>query len=230
MKLLTWNCCRGTFSKKVPLLEQFNSDIYVIQECGKPESQSDTCLWFGDNPKQGIAIKSSNGYRLLALPAYADVPKFVFPVLVSGPETFLMLVVWSKGKQKFRYVMGVVKAIEIYKPLIERTTTVVIGDLNSNAIWNNSHPKHLNHSALIASLEALGIVSAYHHFFNELHGLETRPTCFLLWKKARPYHIDFCFIPKAWLPRLQSVHVGSYEDWSLHSDHRPLLVALSDSH
>lgn len=228
MKLVTWNCCRGAFSKKSPLLDSLAADVWVLQECGKPEIETDTCLWFGDNPKQGIAVKSANGYHLRALPTVEGVPKFVFPVEVTGPEPILLLVVWSKGKQKFRYVMGVVKAMEAYKPLIERSTTVVIGDLNSNAIWDGWHPKNLNHSALIAALAQLGLVSSYHEFFKESQGAETRPTCYLLWKKERPYHIDYCFIPQQWLPRLQSVQVGSYDDWSKHSDHRPLFVDISE--
>jgi len=232
MKLVTWNCCRGPYAKKSPLLDPFAADVAVIQECGRPVIESATCLWFGDNPKQGIAVKSSNGYTVRALPALPDIPKFVFPIEVTrpeaGPETFLLLVVWSKGKQKFRYVMGVVKALEAYREQIENSPTIVIGDFNSNVMWDSWHPKDLNHSAMINALSRLGIVSSYHSFFGEAQGAESRPTCYLLWKEARPYHIDYCFIPQSWMPRLQLVHVGSYEDWKQHSDHRPLLVELSD--
>lgn len=228
MRLVTWNCCRGAYSKKVHLLDPLAPDIAVIQECAKPLVESETCLWFGDNPRQGIAVRSSAGYHLRALPTADNVPKFVFPVEVVGPEKFLLLVVWSKGKQPFRYVMGVVKAVEAYRHLIERSPTVLIGDLNSNAIWDTWHPPHLNHTALINSLSNLGLVSSYHTFFDEPHGAETRPTCFLLWKEDRPYHIDYCFVPRAWIPRIQRIEVGSYGAWKEHSDHRPLLVELED--
>ena len=88
---------------------------------------SDKCLWFGDNPRQGIAVRTSNQYRIRALPTAADVPKFVFPVEVVGPEHFTLLAVWSKGGQKYRYVMGVVKAIQTYRALFESSPTVLIG-------------------------------------------------------------------------------------------------------
>lgn len=228
MRIVTWNCCRGAYAKKVPLLDSLAADIAVIQECGRPTTESETCLWFGDNPRQGIAVRSTNGYRLWALPALPDVPKFVFPVEVTGPESFLLLVVWSKGRQTFRYVMGVVKAVETYRGLIASSPTMIVGDLNSNAIWDSSHPKHLNHSALIALLAELGIVSSYHAFFGEAQGKETRPTCYLLWNERKPYHIDYCFLPTNWTSRIRDVHVGSYEDWRRHSDHRPLLVELID--
>ena len=78
-------------------------------------------------------------------------------------------------------------------------------------------------------MSARGLVSAYHEFFGEAQGRETRPTCYLLWKKARPYHLDYCFVPKAWARRIRRVEVGSYEDWARHSDHRPLVVELAEN-
>ena len=57
--------------------------------------------------------------------------------------------------------MRVVKAIEAYRTVLETTPTVVIGDLNSNAIFDHYHPKTLNHSALIQLLDSLGLVSSY---------------------------------------------------------------------
>jgi hypothetical protein len=155
MRVVTWNCCRGGYLTKAPLLDCLTADIAVIQECGRPVATSETCLWFGDNPRQGIAIRTSNGYRVRALPTVSDVPKFVFPVEVFGPERFSLLVVWSKGNQKYRYVMGVVKAIESYRGLIESSPTVLIGDFNSNAIWDSWHPPNVNYSALVTLLEQL---------------------------------------------------------------------------
>ena len=227
MKFVTWNCCRGAYAKKAPLLAPLAADISVIQECAQPSEQSENCLWFGDNPRQGIAVTAVSPYKLRALPTVTDVPKFVFPVEVTGPESFSLLAVWSKGGQKYRYVMGVVKAVQCYRELFESTPTVVIGDLNSNAIWDRLHPEGLNHSALISLLSELGLLSSYHHFYGESQGSESKPTCYLLWNKDRPYHIDYCFIPKAWASRIQAVAVGSYDEWKSHSDHRPLFVDLS---
>jgi endonuclease/exonuclease/phosphatase family metal-dependent hydrolase len=76
-------------------------------------------------------------------------------------------------------------------------------------------------------LTGLGLVSAYHHSHNEPHGRETRPTYYFHWKKDRPYHIDYCFVPQAWADKIVRVEIGSYEDWKEYSDHRPLLVEIS---
>jgi len=172
-------------------------------------------------------VTSAAPYTIRALPVESDVPKFVFPVEVLGPVSFTLLVVWAKGGQQFRYVMGVVKAVHAYRRLFETSPTVLIGDLNSNKIWDSSHPAGLNHSSLILLLSELGVVSSYHHFFGEAPGEETRPTFYLLWKKERPYHMDYCFVPRSWAARIQHVEVGTFDAWKEHSDHRPLLVDIS---
>lgn len=186
-------------------------------------------MWFGDNVRQGIAVLASPSYTLTRLPALPDVPKFVFPVLVSGPRTFLLMVVWSKGSQAFPYVEGVVRAVRMYRSEIESKTTVLVGDLNSNVIWDHEHPRDLNHSALVSLLAELGLVSAYHSYFDEAQGQETRATYFFHWKQERAFHIDYCFIPNTWAAHVERVEVGSYESWKTLSDHRPLLVELAHS-
>src|SRR5688500_1415065 len=111
MRLVTWNCCRGPYAIKVQLLASLSADVAVVQECAKPESESETCVWFGNNPRQGIAVQTSNGYKVRALPRLANVPEFVFPVEIRGPQNFALLDVLSMGGQKYRYVMGVVNII-----------------------------------------------------------------------------------------------------------------------
>jgi exodeoxyribonuclease III len=228
MRLVTWNCCRGAHAKKAPLLDTLAPDIAVIQECAKPAVESSNCLWFGDNPRQGIAVQASESYRLDALPVLQDVPKYLIPVSVVGPTNFTLFAVWTHGKQPFRYVEAAVKAVDMYRDLIGDKPTVLMGDLNSNAIWDAEHPPKLNHSALVKQLAGLGLVSAYHHSQNEVHGRETLPTYYFQWNKDRPFHIDYCFVPKAWAKRILRVEIGSYEDWRQYSDHRPLLVEVAD--
>lgn len=228
MRLVTWNCCRGPFAKKVPLLDALEPDIAVIQECEKPAIESESCLWFGDNPRQGVAVCVAPPYRVNRLPELDGVPKYIVPIAVTGPVCFNILAVWSKGRQAFRYVEAVVKAVEMYRSLFLASPTVLIGDLNSNVIWDATHPKNLNHTALVELLRSLGLVSAYHAFHGESHGHESRPTYYFQWNERRPYHIDYCFIPESWSSNLRLVEIGEYETWQRHSDHRPLLVDLAD--
>lgn len=228
MRVVTWNCCRGTYLKNASLLGALAPDVAVIQECARPAAETDQCLWFGDNPHQGIAVFCSGPYRIRALPTVAEVPRYAFPVEVRGPTNFLLIAVWSKGGQDHPYVEAVVRAVELYRDLFTQHRTVLAGDFNSNTIWDSSHAPGQNHSALVKMLSELGLVSSYHFFHREAHGEETQPTYYFQWKEKRPFHIDYCFIPREWLPNVQLVEVGSYAEWKGSSDHRPLLVQLGD--
>ena len=227
MRLVTWNCCRGPFARKVAALDSLHADVAVIQECPRPSEESDQCLWFGENPRQGIAVFSWGGYRLRRLPIAIDVPNFTIPIEITGPTNCVLLVVWAKPSRGFRYVEAVVRAVDLYSPIIAQSATLLIGDLNSNQIWDSSHSVTSNHSALVRKLSALGMVSCYHAYFDEEHGAETTPTFNLHRKQERPYHIDFCFAPVSWIPRLRSVQIGSFEEWKQLSDHRPVLFEFA---
>jgi len=79
---------------------------------------------------------------------------------------------------------------------------------------------------LLEITDALGLVSAYHNFFHEDFGKETRPTYFHQGKKENPFHLDYCFLPKEWIPMIDRVEVGKYSEWGQISDHVPLIVDL----
>jgi hypothetical protein len=225
MRLVTWNCCRGSYAVKASHLDPIGADIAVIQECEQPATESDRCVWFGDNPGQGILVLAAPGYALRRLPILDDVPKFAVPVGVSGPMgEFTLFAVWSKKNARHPYIQGVVRAVELYRERFAHSRCVLMGDLNSNVIWDQRHPKELNHSALVQLLGSLGLVSAYHGFFEEAHGEETRPTYYFRWSETAPFHIDYCYVPAAWSPYISRVDVGGYAEWKTYSDHRPLIV------
>ena len=226
MRLVTWNCSRGAYAKKAPFLNALTPDVAVIQECARPVTESDQRLWFGENPRQGIAVRAGGAYRVRALSPLDAVPPYVIPVKVTGPVSFTLLVIWSKRHPKFPYVEGVVRAVELYRHLLSGKPSVVMGDFNSNAIWDAGHPTNANHSALVALLAELGLESAYHAFHGEAHGEDSRPTYYFHWDERQPFHIDYCFIPRKWLRRVRRVDVPSYAEWSGRSDHRPLIVDI----
>jgi len=101
---------------------------------------------------------------------------------------------------------------------------VLLGDFNSNTIWDAEHPSDRSHSALVRYLRGMGLVSAYHSRYAEEQGRETRPTFFLYRHQQRPYHIDYCFLPATWLGRMRDVTVGGHGVWASKSDHMPLTV------
>ena len=224
MRLVTWNCCRGPAASKIPLLTGISASVSVITECPRP-TDHDSILWFGNNPRQGIVVAASEPYRIS--PAERrDAPPYAFPVRVIGPRSFLLLAIWSQRNADFRYVRAIIRAVEIYRDLIISQPTVIAGDFNSNTIWDYKRPPGQNHSSLVQQLASLGLVSAYHHFFGEAQGAESRPTLYLHRHPRKPYHIDYCFIPQGWAKMLRSVEVGTDEPWAKYSDHRPLIVDL----
>ena len=224
MHIVTWNCCRGPRDRKLAALEGLAADLAVIQECPRPTSESEQSLWFGDNPRQGINVVASGAYAVRRVPAVAEVPNYAFPVTVVGPVPCQLLVVWAKYSRTYPYVEAVVRAVECYRAFIADAPTLLIGDLNSNAVWDAEHSNESNHSALVRMLSELGMVSVYHEFFHEAHGAESQPTFHLYRKRTRPYHLDYCFAPRAWLPVLRSVEIGPFEHWGAVSDHLPLRV------
>ena len=190
--------------------------------CTKPVAETDQCLWFGDNPRQGIAVVANGSYRIRALAAVADVPRYAIRIEVTGPINFILIAIWSKADQETPYVEAVIRAVELYRNLFTEYPTVLAGDLNSNSIWDAQHTAGQSHTALVEILFQLGLVSSYHYFHREEHSKEKLPTYYFQWKEQRPFHIDYCFIPAKWAPHLRLVEVGSYSDRKESSDHRPL--------
>jgi len=117
----------------------------------------------------------------------------------------------------------VYKALEHYRSFLETGPIVVAGDFNNHVQWDKPD-KPGNHINTVDQLGNLELVSAYHHARSVLPGGETEHT--LLWGKLK-FHIDYCFIPKDWQSRLESVNVGPEADWKGISDHLPLIIDLA---
>jgi exodeoxyribonuclease-3 len=73
------------------------------------------------------------------------------------------------------------------------------GDFNSSQAWGRpGRPYH--HADMVQTLATPGLVSVYHRYYRENQGSETRITFYMARKKERGFHIDYCFLPKAWMP------------------------------
>jgi hypothetical protein len=230
MRLLTWNCCAGPVQRKLDALAPLCADVAVIPESPKLPKESNRARWFGDDPKKkGLAVLAAPGFSLIPVDLGVTLPRYVIPLQVRRRRSrFLLIAVWAQNDKPDRYVRGVVRAIGLCERIIRAQPTVALGDFNSNSIWDHEHPKDRSHSALVARLETLGLVSAYHAYHDELQGQETRATFFEYRHENRPYHIDFCFIPKPWRPAITNLTVGSFADWSALSDHMPVVVDIDE--
>ena len=227
MRLTTWNCCAGPLSKKLPALASLRADIAVVPESPFLASVPGRAYWFGENPRRGLAVLARAPYRVEPVRPPAPLPRYVVPLQVVGPVSFLLLAVWAKGDRPHRYVRGVVQAVRLCQRLIAAQPTVAIGDFNSNTFWDAQGPVDQNHSALVRQLEAHGLVSAYHAHSGQAHGSETAHTYFQYRHADEPYHIDYGFVPASWLRYLSSVSLGSIRKWRALSDHVPLTLAFT---
>ena len=235
MRIVTWNCA-GAFRKKAGQLARFEPHLVVIQECERPEKlafaadfQPESACWFGDaGARKGVGVFGLGGVRAeAALDVYDPSIRHCIPLRVSGPgDNFNLVAVWAmpqKGDRGASYVGQVCLALERYHTFIQERDTLLLGDLNSNAIFDRPR-RECNHTGVVERLEQAGMVSLYHEYFHETHGQETHPTFYLTKKAARPFHLDYCFAPRAWSERVTAFSVGEFEEWRPWSDHVPLFV------
>ena len=228
MRLTTWNCHHGSMENCIEELEPISSDILVLQECQRPQYERPNFLWFGENPKKGLGVFAKAPYILRAMTQAESVPRYVIPIEVSGRAKFTLFAVWTLNDKPHQYIRGLANAVEAYEDLFTSGPTVVMGDFNSNSIWDRDHPAELNHSSVVQRLERLKLVSAYHFIRGEEQGSERDKTYYHHWNAEKGFHIDYCFVPQSWQSRITTVHVGSFNDQKDRSDHRPLTVELID--
>ncbi|MBI5672792.1 MAG: hypothetical protein HZC50_05965 [Nitrospirae bacterium] len=87
-----------------------------------------------------MAVIASDGYRISLFPS-CEVPRYTIPIQVTGPQSFPLLAVWAKTDMHFRYLKGIIRAVDCLRDLIIAQPTVVVGDFNSNKIWDYKRPE-----------------------------------------------------------------------------------------
>lgn len=232
MRFVTWNCRIGGFRKKVKHIVPMMPDVLAVQEvepldkvrqfagdCQPTFRDRATCPEF---PKRSIGMFSYTDARLRAVDLADIMHSFRRYEVNCDGVTFNVAVAWPYktkiAKDAYRQAH---EGLTRHRTWIKRRPTVVLGDFNQNASFKGSNWKDLKEIA-----DSLGLVSAYHHFFREPFGSETRPTYFHRGAKASAFHLDYCFVPSDWAAHISSVEVGQHADWCTLSDHVPLIVDL----
>ena len=226
IRLATWNCCRSSVAKTAEAVTALNASVTVVQEARRPAALPPGHLWMGSKPGNGIAVVPGAGFEVALGPVDPAAPWSILPVTVSGPIGLHLLMVWTRKEHE--YDQGLDAALTTYASFLKAAPTVVIGDFNSNAIWDA--PRRKTDFSRVAKrlADEFGLVSAYHAHSGETYGSESQATLYFMRKRARPYHIDYCFVPARWMENIRSVSVLDNPPWDALSDHRPLVVDLAD--
>ncbi|WP_331077456.1 hypothetical protein [Daejeonella sp.] len=235
MKIITWNC-NMAFRKKADFILAQKPDILIIPECEHPDKlkfNKGTLLptdifWYGSNPNKGLGVFSYGDYKFKLLEIHNPGIKNILPLSVKGGQLdFTLFAIWANNPQdkEGHYVTQVWKAIHYYDQLLSDKRTILIGDFNSNTIWDRVS-REGNHSTVVEKLAAKKIFSTYHKFHDQTQGKEKHPTLFMYRHENKPYHIDYCFASTDLIDKLINVEIGNYADWTQHSDHKPLIVTF----
>jgi exonuclease III len=247
MRIVSWNC-NGALRNKVALLDALDADVLIVQECEDPAVSSiayrnwaGAYLWKGTSKHKGIGVfpKKGNSVRALdwngsfslagltsAASSWSTNELELFlPFKLNGEETILS--VWTKGDDNrvFGYIGQLWKYLCIHQSDLSNPKTFVMGDFNSNAIWDKSD-RWWNHSDVVRQLATSGLHSLYHVKHALEHGTEETPTLYLQRKREKPYHVDYAFASADILPGCD-IQIGCADEWLYFSDHMPLTVTIN---
>jgi exodeoxyribonuclease-3 len=248
MRIVTWNC-NGALRRKLTEADTLQADILVIQECEDPGQSTQAYrnwagdyLWIGESKNKGIGVFPRNGHQVEGLnwsgkftvqsspngsPALSwrsEELKLFLPFSINQQIT--ALAVWTKASSgsTFSYIGQFWKYLQVHRIELSHPRTVIIGDFNSNVIWDRPD-RWWNHSDVLNELEQLGLRSQYHYVHNEKPGQESIPTFFMHRNILKSYHIDYAFTSVD-LTNRSTVQLPPAKHWLPVSDHVPLVLEI----
>ena len=135
------------FRKKAAFILTHKPDIIIVPECEHPDKliftpqmqiPTDT-LWFGSNHHKGLGIFSYGKPRFRLLETHNPELKMIIPIEVTGGDyDFTLFAIWAYNPNDpdGHYVEQVWKAINNYRDHLINKNVIMVGDFNSNTIWD----------------------------------------------------------------------------------------------
>lgn len=237
LRIATWNC-RGGASTKWSALEDRGVHVAVLAETTLANPLPDPTLhgpgltWVsaGENPTKSLAVAS----RLPLQPLSARDGQGLWAVAAEVPDGPIVLGVWTwfrpGAARRGAYVDSLVATLDSWADEIRSGRVIVAGDFNTGIALGRG-PLDAKFSRASETWEAMGLLSAYHHHFDEPVDGPTQATHYFLGHEHRTFHIDYILIPKTKIAAIRGVDVGTYAAWcapnaAARSDHVPVIVDL----
>jgi exonuclease III len=203
----------------------------VIQECSRTfirqtgSAEGWTSAWFGENANKGLGVLVKAPWNIRE--ARALKPQWIAKLAIDGPVSIDLFPVWAcvGTRRAEAYIGQVHRLLDSIERKSTSEFTIVLGDFNSNSIWDHQHRIN-SHSDAVERFRKLGFKSAYHEYFRGAHGAERHPTYWHTKNKKKPFHIDYVFLSGQLLSKLKRVTVGRSNHWLSYSDHAPVVVEL----
>jgi hypothetical protein len=135
------------YRKKADFILAHKPDIVIVPECECPDKLkfiNDTPIpndiyWSGSNQNKGLGVFSYGNYTFKLLDNYNPDLKTILPLAVTGGAfDFTLFAIWANNPQdkNYQYIGQVWKAIQHYDSLLKNERTILMGDFNSNTIWD----------------------------------------------------------------------------------------------
>jgi exonuclease III len=227
-----------------------------MEESGYDKKHHD---WYGDHKEApldnsgniikekdlGIGIFWNEGITVTQFPEWKNIWcknsnfRYLVPYRVNGNfESFILIAVWTKNiiktdiNDKFAYVQKAHAAIDHYKNNdLLNDRVVIIGDFNSDIIWDSCYHEDQNHSALVKKLKREGIIdcskingennhATYHYYTKNGEKQAVDDHCFASEKMAVSSKFSV-LRPEEWIPNKNGV-----KRWH-GSDHCPISVEFN---
>ena len=226
-------CRRPPAGRRTKVIWQYTDPNQCVDEVSTQASlQRDTAhkvIWQGIETSRngGVAVVSAQAAPQIEFVKIPFLHRTVVPVHVHTPEPFLFVGVWTHPEPSYPKVAWEAMSACAQEAYKRGLPLVAAGDFNiSRRVKDQKKtaPKFVK-----CMEEELELVSAYRHHFKEEHGDETWATYYHQKKKCKPFHLDYCFVPKVWCEDRNIVRVkvepfDAFEE----SDHRPITVEIKD--
>lgn len=177
-------------------------------------------------PKKAVAIVSPA--RLDPLPPRSTGRRWSAAASSSEGPTVVGIHSLPAGGSGRHYEDEVMACLLDWADHISGGDVIVAGDFNIGPDLTRPGKNSWLERA-VALWSELGLVSAYHHFYDEGLLTPSRPTHYWRYKREAAWHIDYVLVHRSRIEQVRGVFIGGFDEWvatgSLcRSDHVPLIV------